>query len=119
MPPKSNIHIGESDSFLYAMPAYIHDLKTAGMKWVGGFPDNPKRGLPYISGLIVLNDPESFQPIAMMDCIWITAMRTAAATALSASYLARRESSVLGILGCGVQGRSDVEALAQPFPLKK
>lgn len=119
MPPKSNIHIGAGDSFLNAMPAYIPGLKTAGMKWIGGFPDNPKRGLPYISGLIVLNDPESFQPIAMMDCAWITAMRTAAATALSASYLARQESSVLGILGCGVQGRSHVEALAQLFPLKR
>jgi ornithine cyclodeaminase/alanine dehydrogenase-like protein (mu-crystallin family) len=119
MPPKSNIHIGASDSFLNAMPAYIPDLKTAGMKWVGGFPENPKRGLPYISGLIILNDPESFQPIAVMDCTWITATRTAAATALSASYLARRESSVLGILGCGVQGRSHIEALMQLFPLKK
>jgi ornithine cyclodeaminase/alanine dehydrogenase-like protein (mu-crystallin family) len=119
MPPKANIHIGTNNSFLNAMPAHLPKQKAAGMKWVGGFPENPKRGLPYISGLIILNDTESLQPIAMMDCTWITATRTAAASALSATYLARPESSTLGILGCGVQGRSHVAALTQFFPLKK
>jgi len=55
----------------------------------------------------------------VMDCIWITAKRTGAATALSARYLARPESSVMGMLGCGVQGHSNVEALNVLFPLKK
>jgi ornithine cyclodeaminase/alanine dehydrogenase len=54
-----------------------------------------------------------------MDCIWITAKRTGAATALSARHLARAESSVMGILGCGIQGRSNVEALNVLFPLQK
>ena len=46
-----------------------------------------------------------------MDCTWITAMRTGAATAVAAKYLARRDSETMGILGCGVQGRSNLEAL--------
>lgn len=119
MPPKPSIHPGDGDNFMNAMLAYIPDLKSAGVKWVGGFPENFKRGLPYISGLLIFNDVETGLPLAVMDCIWITAKRTGAATALSARYLARPESSVMGMLGCGVQGRSNVEALNVLFPLKK
>ncbi len=119
MPPKPSIHPGGGDNFMNAMLAYIPDLKSAGVKWVGGFPENFKRGLPYISGLLVFNDVETGLPLAVMDCIWITAKRTGAATALSARYLARPESSVMGMLGCGVQGHSNVEALNVLFPLKK
>ena len=119
MPPKPGIHPGGGDNFVHAMPAYIPDLKSAGVKWVAGFPENHKKGLPYISGLLVLNDVETGLPLSVMDCVWITAKRTGAATALSAQYLARPESSVVGVLGCGVQGRSNVEALNVLFPLKK
>ena len=119
MPPKPGIHPGNGDNFIHAMPAYIPALKSAGMKWVSGFPENEKRRLPYISGLLILNDPETGLPISVMDCIWITAMRTGAATAVSAKYLARNDSSSVGVLGCGVQGRSNVEALAVEFPLEK
>ncbi len=119
MPPKPGIHPGGGDNFIHAMPAYIPDLKSAGVKWVSGFPENYKKGLPYITGLLILNDVETGLPVSVMDCVWITAMRTGAATALSAHYLARTESSVVGMLGCGVQGRSNVEALNVLFPLKK
>ncbi|MBW1977390.1 MAG: ornithine cyclodeaminase family protein [Deltaproteobacteria bacterium] len=119
MPPKPGIHPGGEDNFIHAMPAYIPALKSAGVKWVSGFPENFKRGLPYITGLLILNDPETGLPVSIMDCVWITAMRTGAATALSARYLARSGAAVLGILGCGVQGRSNLEALKVLFPLKK
>jgi ornithine cyclodeaminase/alanine dehydrogenase-like protein (mu-crystallin family) len=119
MPPKPGIHPGGGDNFIHAMPAYIPALKAAGVKWVSGFPDNHKLELPYITGLLILNDPETGLPISVMDCVWITAMRTGAATALSARYLARPESSVVGVLGCGVQGRTNVEALNALFPLKR
>ena len=111
MPPKPGIHT-RPDAFIHAMPAYLPDLKAAGMKWVSGYPDNFKKGLPYISGLLILNDPETGIPIAVMDCTWITAMRTGAVTAVAAKYLARPDASVIGIIGCGVQGRSNLEALA-------
>jgi ornithine cyclodeaminase/alanine dehydrogenase-like protein (mu-crystallin family) len=93
------------------MPAYIPKMKSAGIKLVSGFPENPKHVLPYISGLLILNDLETGFPISVMDCTWITAKRTGAATAIAAKYLARQDSRVLGILGCGVQGRSNLEAL--------
>lgn len=119
MPPKPGIHPGGGDNFIHAMPAYIPAMNSAGVKWVSGFPGNFKRGLPYITGLLILNDPETGLPISVMDCVWITAMRTGAATAVAAKYLARPGSSTVGILGCGVQGRSNVEALNVLFPLKK
>ena len=119
MPPKPGIHPGPPDSFIHAMPAYVPALKSAGIKWVSAFPENPNRGLPYITGLLVLNDTDTGLPLAVMDCVWITAMRTGAATAVSASYLARPASSVVGVLGCGVQGRTNVEALTNRFPVKR
>ena len=82
MPPKPGIHPGGGDNFIHAMPAYIPALKAAGVKWVSGFPENYNLGLPYITGLLILNDPETGLPVAVMDCVWITAMRTGAATAL-------------------------------------
>ena len=119
MPPKPGIHPGDGDNFIHAMPAYIPALDSAGVKWVSGFPENYKRDLPYITGLLILNDPATGLPLAVMDCIWITAMRTAAATAVAARRLARPESGVLGILGCGVQGQTNTEALNVLFPLEK
>ena len=119
MPPKPGIHPGGGNNFIHAMPASIPDLNSAGIKWVSGFPENPSRGLPYISGLLIFNDFATGLPLAVMDCVWITAKRTGAASAISARYLARPESSVMGMLGCGVQGRSHAEALKVHFPLKK
>jgi ornithine cyclodeaminase/alanine dehydrogenase len=118
MPPKPGIH-PRPDAFIHAMPAYIPSSGSAGMKWVAGFPENQKRGLPYISGLLILNDPDTGLPIAVMDCTWITAKRTGAATAVAAKYLARPESSSVGIVACGVQGRSNLEALAEVFELER
>jgi ornithine cyclodeaminase/alanine dehydrogenase len=116
MPPKPGIH-PNTDAFIHAMPAYIPSMAVAGIKWVSGFPQNLRKGLPYISGLIVLNDVETGIPICVMDATWVTAKRTGAATAVAAKYLARPEASVVGILGCGVQGYSNLEALRCLFPL--
>ena len=118
MPPKPGIH-PRLNAFLHAMPAYIPSLESAGVKWVSGYPENQKKGLPYISGLLILNDPETGLPITVMDCTWITAKRTGAATAVAAKYLARKDSATVGIVACGVQGRSNLEALACLFRLKK
>ena len=118
MPPKPGIHT-QTDAFIHAMPAYIPSLGSAGMKWVSGYPDNQEKGLPYISGLLILNDPETGIPISVMDCTWITAMRTGAATAIAAKYLARKESSSVGIIACGVQGKSNLEALSCLFEIEQ
>ena len=117
MPPKPGVHPAK-DAFLHAMPAFIPSLGAVGVKWVSGYPGNPQRGLPHISGLLILNDPVTGLPLAVMDCTWITAKRTGAATGLAARYLARPGSRVVGILGCGVQGRANLEALLALFPIE-
>ena len=116
MPPKPGIHT-RPDAFIHAMPAYIPSQEAAGMKWISGYPANQAKGLPYITGLMILNDPETGIPTAVMDAAWITAKRTGAASAVAAKYLARTDSSTLGVLACGVQGRSNLEAMACVFDL--
>jgi ornithine cyclodeaminase/alanine dehydrogenase len=118
MPPKPGIHT-QPDAFIHAMPAFIPALESAGIKWVSGYPANQALGLPYISGLLILNSIETGIPYAVMDCVWITAYRTAAATAIAAKYLANPDSRTVGVLACGVQGRTNLEALATIFELEK
>lgn len=116
MPPKPGIH-PRGDAFIHAMPGYLPGSRAAGMKWVSGYPQNRERGLPYISGLIILNDPDTGIPISVMDATWVTAMRTGAATAVAAKHLARPDSRTVGIVACGVQGRTNLEALACLFDI--
>lgn len=118
IPPKPGVH-PRPDAFIHAMPAYIPALRSVGIKWVSGYRDNARRGLPYVAGLLILNDEETGLPLVVMDCTWITAMRTGAATAVAARYLARPESATIALLGCGTQGRSNLEALRELFPLKR
>ncbi|MGD9020954.1 MAG: ornithine cyclodeaminase family protein [Lysobacterales bacterium] len=116
LPPKVGIHPSE-EGFIHAMPAWIPGQRSAGVKWISAFPDNLKDGLPSASGLLILNDPGTGVPIAVMDATWITAKRTGAATALAAKYLAREDSTRVGIVACGVQGKSNLEALAALFSI--
>jgi len=111
IPPKPGIH-PSNGTFIHAMPAYVQKFNAAGMKWIAGSALNPSRGLPYLTGLIILNDPETGLPVSLMDAIWITAKRTAAVTAISAKHLAVRGSENLSIIGCGVQGKSHLEFLS-------
>lgn len=115
MPPKIGVH-PTPVAFLHAMPGLVASAKAVGVKWVSNFGDNPSRGLPTISGLLILNDPDHGFPISVMDCTWITAKRTGAASAIAARHLARRDAEGLAILGCGVQGRSHLEAMLAAFP---
>lgn len=118
MPPKPGVH-PLPDAFIHAMPAFLGGMGAAGMKWVSGFPANQARGLPYISGLFILNDVDTGFPLAVMDATWITGARTGAATAVAARHLARTDSTTAGILACGVQGRTNLEALACLFALER
>ena len=115
MPAKIGIHTNQ-DAFIHAMPAYVRGVEAAGMKWVSGYPSNAAKGLPYITGLLVLNDAETGIPLAVMDCSWITAMRTGASAGISAKYLADPGSRVAAILGCGVQNRAALMALVLVLP---
>ena len=84
------------------------------------FPGNPvTSGLPTIQGVVALFDTAQGIPLALMDSIEITALRTAAASAVAARYLARTNSGVITIVGCGVQGRFQLEAIQSVRPLRK
>ena len=105
-------------------------IKAAGLKLAertyyaakvnANFPQNmSKWGLPTIQGVIALYDGESGYPLSLLDSIEITALRTGAATAVAAKYLARPDSTVATICGCGVQGRVQLKSLAQVLRLEK
>lgn len=82
------------------------------------FPENPARhGLPTIQGVIVVMDRERGTTVAILDSALITALRTAAATAVAAKYLARADAKTLAVIGCGTQGRATVEALRVVRPI--
>jgi ornithine cyclodeaminase/alanine dehydrogenase-like protein (mu-crystallin family) len=115
MPPKPGVH-PYPGALLHAMPAYVERSHACGIKWVSAFPSNKARGLPNIAGLIVLNDPETGLPEAIMDATWITAARTGASTAVAARVFAREDSEVMGLLGAGVQGRTNLAALKHVLP---
>lgn len=104
LPPKPGVH-PRKDSFVHAMPAYLRDEDVVALKWVAGYPANKERGLPYITGLIVLNDPETGLPLVVMDGAEITAARTAAASGVCVRRFAPEGWRHAAILGCGEQGQ--------------
>jgi alanine dehydrogenase len=104
-PPKIGIHARPS-TFVHAMPAYLADDDVTAVKWVSAYPGNPARSLPYISGLIVLNDSETGLPLAVVDAAEVTAVRTAAASGVSIRDLADPGWRRVAILGYGEQGRA-------------
>jgi ornithine cyclodeaminase/alanine dehydrogenase len=119
MPAKIGIH-PLPDTLMHAMPAWVPAVQACGIKWAECFPDNFKFDLPQTSGLMVLNDPETGWPICILDAIWVTAKRTPAVSALACEFLARKDTTELGIAGAGVQGREHVLALPSVLPnLKK
>ena len=114
-PPKPGVH--PAKAFIHAMPGYLPRKSAAGLKWVSSFSANTALGLPPVMGLFILNDVQTGQPLAVMDCRWITAMRTGAVSAVAARYLAAKNSRVAGIVGAGIQGRYNLLALATVLPL--
>ena len=115
LPPKPGIH-PRPDAFIHAMPAYLRDDDVAALKWVAGYPTNKERGLPYITGLIVLNDPETGLPTALMDGAEITAARTAAASGVCIRRFAPQGWERAAVLGAGEQGRFHVHVLRELNP---
>ena len=110
LPPKPGVH-PRPDSFIHAMPAYLEHEDVVALKWVSGYPGNKERGLPYISGLVVVNDAETGLPTAIMDGAEITAARTAAASGVCVRRFAPDGWTTAAILGCGEQGVFHAELL--------
>ena len=112
MSAKIGIHPYD-DVFFHAMPAYVPGNLACGVKWIECFPRNPKEyGLPQTTGLQIMNDIVTGVPVAVMDCTWLTAMRTPAVTALAAEAL-HPDAKTFGMFGCGVQGIGHVRYVAK------
>lgn len=98
------------------MSSLIPSLGYAAMKWQSGSSENAGNGLPYLTGMLFLNDLDSGLVRAVMDSTWITQQRTAAESAVAVRYLARDDATTFSILGCGVQARSHIEAFIHVMP---
>ena len=114
MPPKLYLDLPRYEGDFRAMPAYIDGM--AGIKWVSVHPGNPGRHLPTVQALIVLNDPATGRMLAIMDGTYITTLRTGAAGAVAVKYLARKDSRVIGIIGAGQQGKTQLSAISRVWP---
>jgi ornithine cyclodeaminase/alanine dehydrogenase-like protein (mu-crystallin family) len=125
LPPKIGVHPRPEASFAHAMPAYLRgndpdgvdDL--LGIKWIAGVPANRARGLPALHGLVLLADPMTGVPTALLDAGPITAERTAAISGVAIARFAPRVSgreARATIIGAGVQGHSHVAVLGHVLP---
>src|SRR5437660_4547990 len=109
MPARMAALVGERDGLLAAMPAYLPSAGALTTKLVSLFPRNTDR--PTHQAVIVVFDPDNGTPVAFMDGEAITAARTAAGSALATDLLARRDATVLAVVGTGVQARAHLRAM--------
>lgn len=117
MPDRNAAVIADRDAFLAAMPAFVPSAGMLMTKLVSLFPGNAGTRLPTHQALIVAFDPQTGQPVAVLDGTAITAIRSAACSALSARLLARPTATVLAILGTGVQARAHARAMCRVRPI--
>jgi len=113
--PKARVPVAEGH-FFQAMPGMVDSPAYAGMKWFSVVPENPARGLPNVSGLIVLADVATGQTAAIVHAVEVTALRTAAMTAAAAKRLAPRDAETAAFIGCGAQARSHAAYLREIRP---
>jgi ornithine cyclodeaminase/alanine dehydrogenase-like protein (mu-crystallin family) len=124
LPPKIGVHPRPSGSFAHAMPAHLRDTVDGdrdllGIKWIAGFPANAGRGLPAIHGLVILSDPTTGEPRAILDAGPVTAERTAAISGVAIARWAPRPANRplrVALLGAGVQARSHLPVLGLARP---
>ena len=116
------IHVNtRPDTYINAMPAYVGgDHDVTGLKWVAGYPDNRKKGMPVTCGIMVMNDSETGLVKAFLDARWITAIRTAAVAAVTAKYCKVKDTHAMTIIGAGEQGKWNARLFKLVIPeLKK
>lgn len=101
-----------------AMPSYVPSIGTAGIKWVNVHPDNPQKGLPTVMATVLLNDPKTGKLVCVMSGSSLTDERTGAAGGVAAKYLARKDPSVIGLIGSGHQAWTQMLAYNVVFGRK-
>lgn len=113
VPPRSHVRVRGGELLL--MPA--DGRAGVGVKLVTLNPDNPARGLPFIQGVYVLFHPTTLEPQALVDGAALTALRTAAVSALATRHLARPDAKRLVVFGAGIQGAAHVDAVCAVRPI--
>ncbi|HOK35195.1 MAG TPA: alanine dehydrogenase [Candidatus Pacearchaeota archaeon] len=119
MPPKLYLYFKKFNGDLRIMPSFSETLNLAGTKIVNVHPDNPKRKLKSVMAVIVLNDPKTGIPLALLDGTYITALRTGSASAIATKYLAKKNAETLGAIGVGFQAITQIAAILQVKKIKK
>jgi alanine dehydrogenase len=119
MPAKIYLDLPEYNGDFRAMPAYVETIGSCGIKWVCSYASNRKYGLPSVMAHIILNDPKDAYPLAILEGTHITNLRTGAAGAVAAKYLARKDSKIVSLVGCGVQAEFQLLALNEVFSIEK
>lgn len=114
MPCKIYLDLPDHHGDFRAMPAYIDEM--AGIKWVCVYPNNRKNKIPTVMATILLSDPDSGCPLAVMDGTYITNIRTGCAGGVAVKYLARKNSSVIGMIGAGIQAETQLLAIHKVLP---
>ncbi len=115
MPPRHILSIPGGGASTYVMPAFVGGIDALGVKVLSDFPH--REGGRRSSGVVLLFDGETGEPLALMDALLLTAVRTGATSAVAARYLTPRDYKLLGILGAGTQALYQVLALARVRPL--
>jgi alanine dehydrogenase len=101
MPSKIYLRAPPSGDFR-AMP--VRGEGIAALKWVTSFPANPLRGLPTVTGVVLVSDAETGEPLSLLDARAVTALRTGAAAAVAAQELGAEDAATVGLVGCGLHG---------------
>jgi alanine dehydrogenase len=119
LPLRPVIRVPESANVFAVMPAYSAALNASGAKLISVYPGNHGTGIDSHQGLVALFDGTSGTPVAIMDAASITAIRTAAVSAVATRLLAREDTRTLAILGAGIQGRTHVDAMLAVRPFER
>lgn len=104
-------HVATEKGVSLLMPAFLHDSKSLGVKIISIYEDNPKLNLPTISATVMVLDPETGFPLALMDGGSLTAIRTGAGGGAAADVLARKDAKNVALFGAGVQARTQLLAV--------
>src|SRR2546422_8058973 len=117
LPAVINLDVEKGQGEIHIKAGHLRGAPNYAVKIASGFPGNPARGLPQNDGMVLVFDAKTGVPAALLlDNGFITEQRTAAAGAVAAKHLARREARVVGVVGCGSQARYQVESLALVRP---
>ena len=119
VPVRMAVGIDEHQGMFLFMPAYVEKRETFGTKVVSVFPGNVSRGVSTIQAAYMLNDPTTGEFLALMDGVFLTAIRTGAASAVATKHLARKDASVLGMIGGGGQAPLQAGGICAVRPIQR